>query len=281
MKLFTFVLIIGVIMCSSISLPIMLQQKDNNYGQPIKKKTGKNKKETHKSWEIVWHEDFRRFDSSKWTKLQRKGNIDELQFYLQENALYRDGKLYIIAKQKKHHGQQYTSSRITTKEKFEVRYEKIEIIAKIPEGKGLFPAFWMLPSSGEELPEIDILEAIGSNPYKVYYVNHWEEKTKYRSYATFKIDNVATFHKYSIIWNKHSIHWYVDGKHIFTSKQGIPQEPMFFILNLAVGGTWPENPNKHTKFPSYFIIEDLKVYKQIKIKRKKPSRSFNHDGFRI
>ncbi|MGZ9868898.1 hypothetical protein ACU3L3_10765 [Priestia endophytica] len=100
MKLFIFVLIISVIMCGTISLPITLQQKDNNHVQPIKKKTGEDKKETHKSWEIVWHEDFQMFDSSKWTKLQRKGNIDELQFYLQENASYRDGKLYIIAKQK-------------------------------------------------------------------------------------------------------------------------------------------------------------------------------------
>jgi beta-glucanase (GH16 family) len=215
-------------------------------------------------WILVWHEDFDDFDASKWNKITKGNNYNnELQYYLPQNVQIKNGKLYLVGKREKYDSHQYTSGKITTEGKFEIQYGKIEVIARTTGEKGSFPAIWLLPTNGETFPEVDIYESIGRDPNRVYYVNHWKENDQYhRSYKDYIIENPYGFHKYAIEWSENEIKWFVDDKHVFTSTEGIPNQPMFLIINLAIGGTWPKSPDKNSEFSSYFIIEDLKVMKR-------------------
>gem|GEM_PF-2039188 len=216
-------------------------------------------------WQLIWHDDFSRFDLKKWNAIESSVNYnDELQAYSPKNVRVKDGFLYLQAKKVEVDQHPYTSAKITTQNKFVMQYGKISVRLKHPIGKGLFPAVWLLPDKGDVLPEIDIFEAIGSEPHTVYYVNHWTEyNAQKRSYTSFKIENLNVFHTYTVEWRPDCIIWSVDNRVRFISKKGIPKEPMFLIINLAVGGVWPGAPNHDTRFPSSLIIDDLKIYQKM------------------
>jgi len=216
-------------------------------------------------WKLVWHDDFTNLDSEKWNAVETGENFNqELQYYTPKNIQVKDGYLYLLAKKETYASHPYTSAKITTQNKFELKYGKITVRAQHPQGKGLFPAIWLLPVKDQVLPEIDMFEAIGSDPRKVYYVNHWNENGELkRTFTSFDIRNVSTFHTYTIEWSPDQIIWSIDNQVRFISKEGIPQEPMYLILNLAIGGKWPGAPDSSTQFPSPFIIDDLKIYKKM------------------
>ena len=114
------------------------------------------------------------------------------------------------------------------------------------------------------LPEIDIFEAVGKEYGYAYYVNHWREGEELkRAFEGIQHTNPLDFHTYSIEWSQNEIKWFVNDEHIFTSTEGIPNESMYLIMNLAIGGEWPGSPNKDTKFPMNFVIKELKVMKEV------------------
>jgi len=159
----------------------------------------------------------------------------------------------------------YASGKITTKAKFEIQYGRFDIRFKVPSGKGYWPAFWLLPAGGNWPPEIDWMEILGDRPNKIYTTLHYGivKKGKHKSFGrSFKAssDFASEFHQLSGFWTEHKITCFVDGKKIFESRRNVPHEKMYVIVNLAVGGDWPGNPDESTEFPGEMLVDYVRVY---------------------
>jgi beta-glucanase (GH16 family) len=219
-------------------------------------------------WELVWSDEFNYSglpDSTKWN-YDVGGNgwgNNEKQYYLEkssENSFVKDGILHITALKKSFEKSNYTSSKLTTYQRFTLQYGKIEVMAKLPGGKGTWPAIWMLPVSLKErrerwplCGEIDIMEHVGKDPNVIHTSLHSElynhiKGTQITHFEKFN-DVYSTFHKYAIEWTKESIKFYIDDKLFFESykgqdgristNEGWPfDKPYYLILNLAMGGNW-------------------------------------------
>ncbi|MEB1808208.1 MAG: glycoside hydrolase family 16 protein [Bacillaceae bacterium] len=219
-------------------------------------------------WKLVFFDDFKgeKLNTKKWTAQKRKENYNnELQEYSPKNVEIRDGRLQLIAKDDGVAPKKYSSGLVETKGKFDFLYGKVEVKGRYPVGKGLFPAIWMLPSDGKDyLPEIDIFENVGHEPHLVYQVHHWREHGKLKTtYNKTENQNIEIDHIYGIEWEENEIRWYVNEELVFTSTTNIPDIPMHLIINLAIGGNWPGDPDSNTFFPAMFSIDYVKIYKKV------------------
>lgn len=216
----------------------------------------------------------------------------ELQTYTDGNDnafLDGEGHLVIEARKEPKDGREYTSARLKTEGKFEQRYGKFEARMKMPLGHGIWPAFWMLGSDIGKVGwprcgEIDILENIGRDPTGVYGTLHGPDHsdgTRIISYfggagisKKTTSDTLSTqFHDYAVEWSPEKIVWFFDGKPYHTveaqdvgNKPWPFEQPFFVILNLAVGGGFPGNPDETTLFPQRFVIDYVKVWKDANLK---------------
>ena len=204
---------------------------------------------------------------------------NELEYYTgrPENLFFQDGKLVIEARKENFNGKNYTSSKIVSRGKKVFKYGRVDIRAKLPKGKGIWPALWMLPQSNvfggwPTSGEIDIMELVGHEPNKVYGTLHYGpgpgSTTISRGYtlsagATFNDE----FHVFSLEWKMDQLKIFVDGNLFSTvNKPDIGSatwpfnEDFFFIFNLAVGGNWPGNPDAATYFPQWLIVDYVRVY---------------------
>ena len=179
-----------------------------------------------------------------------------------------DGKLEIVAEPLKEDlrqftwGRSYSSGLLTSKGSFSQKYGVFEIRAKMPRGKGLWPAFWLLPANNWP-PELDVLEILGDNPQKLYV--SWHSNVGGTQSSETKTINVpdtsAEFHTYSIDWSKDTIEWFFDDIQI--ASKPTPQDfhqPMYMLVNLAVGGGWPGAPDTTTQFPAKYTIDWVRAY---------------------
>jgi beta-glucanase (GH16 family) len=162
-------------------------------------------------------------------------------------------------------GLPYVSGMINTYGTFSQTYGYFEIKAQVPTGTGLWPAFWMLPQSGNWPPEIDVLELLGKDP-KTYYVGaHWSGTGGSHQHQTTAInkgiDLSQRFHTYGTMWTASTISFYLDGVqvHSMATPPGAT-EPMYLLAGLAVGGTWGGDPDTTTKFPAEFKIDYIKAW---------------------
>lgn len=203
---------------------------------------------------------------------------NELQFYTSrpENLFFQNGKLIIEARAESHNGKNYTSSKILTRDKKMVRFGRIDIRARLPRGKGIWPAFWMLPQNNvyggwPRSGEIDIMEMVGHEPAKVHGTIHYGpgpgSTQASRSYSLSSGSFYDEFHVFSLEWKPDQIQWFVDGNLYHTvTKAGLSaatypfNEAFFLIFNLAVGGNWPGNPDASTSFPQWLIVDYVRVY---------------------
>lgn len=174
---------------------------------------------------------------------------NELQFYTDrpENIVVSDGLLRITAQRESFEGQNFTSSRIKTEDKFEFTYGRIEVRAKLPEGGGTWPAIWMLGANFSEVSwpeagEIDIMEHIGNNQNTIYATLHYPENFGANGVTgTTTVDDATQFHIYEAIWTEDTITFYVDGElfHTFNNSESLPFNSDFFlIMNVAIGGNF-------------------------------------------
>ena len=242
-------------------------------------------------WNIVWQDEFDK-DSLDLTKWSREtgghgwGN-NELQFYTDSdsNSYVENGNL-ILKAQVVPQGigsskglRYYSSARLRTYGKGDWKYGRIEVKAKVASGQGIWPAIWMLPtdwlfggwpSSGE----IDIMEHVGYDLGVVHGSVHTEaynHKINTQRSSARKIANVDTeFHVYSIIWDKDKISFFIDDFQYFlfeNDQKGNyktwPFDQRFHLLiNIAVGGDWPGNPDNSTNFPRTMLIDYVRVYEK-------------------
>ncbi len=242
-------------------------------------------------YQLVWHDEFEgtEIDRSKWEhEVNAKGGgNNELQYYTDRlvNSYVKDGVLIIQALKEHYTGpegtREYTSARLRTKNKGDWKYGYFEIKAKLPKGKGLWPAIWMLPTdwvygSWAASGEIDIMELLGHEPNKVYGTLHYGGPYPNNVFSgTFYVlpegDFSQDFHVFALEWDTTSISWYVDGKRYQTQTEWYttaapypaPFDQRFhLILNVAVGGNWPGNPDQTTQFPQRMIVDYVRVFQK-------------------
>ncbi|MFD6098855.1 family 16 glycosylhydrolase [Nocardiopsis flavescens] len=203
---------------------------------------------------------------------------NELQNYTDSrdnSALDGNGNLVITARQEADGS--YTSARITTQNKVQPEFGRIEASIKIPRGQGIWPAFWMLGGNFPGTPwpdsgEIDIMENVGYEPHMVHGTvhgpGHFGGGGITGSYTHPQGWSFADdFHTFAVDWAPGSITWSVDGEvfHSVTPADtgGNPwvyDQPFFMILNVAVGGEWPGYPDGTTQFPQEMAVDYVRVY---------------------
>jgi beta-glucanase (GH16 family) len=234
----------------------------------------------------VWEDNFSTgstADAAKWT-FETGGSgwgNNELQFYTSgANSTVSGGMLSITAKKENFSGREYTSSRMVTKDKGDWLYGRFEVKAKIPKGRGTWPAIWMLssensygtwPASGE----IDIMEHVGYDPNKIHSTIHTSayNHTRNTQRTSSKIipDATDSFHVYRVDWTPYAIRSYIDGVQYFefvNEAKGFSVWPFdkkqHLILNVAVGGNWGGVQGvDNTIFPAALVVDYVKVYKMI------------------
>lgn len=225
-------------------------------------------------WELVFIDEFNgtALDQSLWTPRDPWEVVrnDELQGYVEDAFSVSDGILKIHCEKREsfYDGAQreYRSGMMTTSGKFAQKYGRFEIRCKVPKGKGLWPAFWMLPDPPAWPPEIDVLEILCQEPDKVYMTNHWPHPERPQDDSMsitgeFKgPDFSADFHTFAVEWEPNEIRWYVDGIQRHQSTSEIPDAPMFMMVNLAVGG-WAGMPEGTGAFPADFEIDYVKAWR--------------------
>jgi beta-glucanase (GH16 family) len=210
---------------------------------------------------------------------------NELQYYTNnrpENIYLNDGKLIIQAKKESFDTKQYTSSRIVTKGKREFTFGRIDIRAKLPVAKGLWPALWMLGKKIDQTNwpacgEIDIMELVGQDPNKVFGTLHWASasnsavRVQYGTNYTLPSGTFADkFHVFTTIWTADNVEILVDDISYYKfdkTKVGAAaypfNEPFFLIFNVAVGGDWPGAPTAATTFPQQMVVDYVRVFKKL------------------
>jgi hypothetical protein len=159
---------------------------------------------------------------------------------------------------------QYTSGLITTRPSFSQLYGVFEMRARMPKGRGLWPAFWLLPTDRSWPPEIDVLEILGNDTTTLHTNAHSKASGKH-SVAPVVVrvpDASAGFHRYAVDWEPDQIRWYFDGVEVASAPTPADMhKPMYMLVNLAVGGNWPGSPDASTVFPAVLAIDWIRAYR--------------------
>lgn len=269
---------------------LTMAEKDNNY----ENETEELLMGTDDGYTLMWEDNFDEtaLNADDWNiELHNPGWVNnELQEYVDsdDNIFIEDGMLVIQAL--KHTDADgnvtYTSGRVNTQNKHDFKYGKFEVRAKVPSGKGFLPAFWMMPTDENlygqwpKCGEIDIMEVLGNNTDTTYSTLHFGEPHTQKQ-GSLTLDNgdfSEEFHVFSCEWEPGQMRFYVDNQLIFeendwfTKKQGFGEvtypapydQPFYIILNLAVGGTWPGNPDDTTAFEknARLTVDYVRVYQK-------------------
>ena len=251
--------------------------------------TGKN---PDSDWSLVWSDEFNSgsIDENNWNfQVVEAGRFNnEWQRYTNSNAnAYVENDCLVIKAihEGGNHGMdQYTSARLNTANRQTWRYGKISARIKLPQGNGIWPAFWMwganIDENGGDTPwpqsgEIDILELYGSRDNGVVEANiHYADESGSHAMmgaVAFKLDEgifADDFHIFELEWNENSISWFVDGKQFASTSITAEElsefhEEFFILLNIAVGGAHAGRPDSNTIFPQYMYIDWIRVYQKI------------------
>jgi len=237
-------------------------------------------------WALIWSDEFNGpdgsgLDSSRWVYETGGGGWGngEAENYTArtDNVVQEGGHLDLIARHESSGGSSYTSGRIKTAGKFSFRYGRIEMSAKLPQGQGIWPAFWMLGANLDTTPwpgcgELDIMEFVGSRPDRIYGTIHgpgysgaggigaWHQRAQGFSDG---------FHTYAVEWDPEAIRWYFDGE-LYELRTRVDlgthswvfDHDFFVVLNLAVGGAWPGPPDATTIFPQSYSVDYVRVFQR-------------------
>jgi beta-glucanase (GH16 family) len=234
---------------------------------------------------LVWSDEFNgnNLDLSAWNQEIGNGSggwgNNELEYYTNslKNCFLSNGNLIIEARKEAIGGFNYSSTRMTTQGKKTFKFGRIDIRAKLPVSKGMWPALWMLGSNISSVGwpacgEMDIMELVGSNPGRVRSTMHWKSASgthlsKGADYNLPSGDYSQQFHVFTMIWSQDEIKNYVDDKLILTTSvtdvgaASYPfNAPQFFIFNVAVGGDWPGPPDANTLFPQRMFVDYVRVF---------------------
>ena len=271
-------------------------------------------------WTPVWRDEFDGdgVDRSKWDFDLGNGFYDyknhawipgwgneELQYYTDapSNVTVKDSLLTLRATRESLHGCGYSSARLKTRQRdgtplFTALYGRVEIRAKVPWGKGLWPALWMLPQNDRyggwaASGEIDLMEIVGEKPHQVLSSLHYGSTYPKRTLHTHVHSlpdgsSVSDWHVYAVEWERGEIRFYVDDVHTATENfwwscsrlrdgQGLEarrpddlnpwpapfDQAFYLVMNVAVGGNFPGAPNDETRFPAELVVDFVRVYDKV------------------
>jgi beta-glucanase (GH16 family) len=243
-------------------------------------------------WKLVWSDEFNTPngsapDANNWRFDLGGGGFGnhELEYYTSrpENVRVEDGNLVIQAHQEDYTGPDgvkagYTSARINSAQLFSQQYGRLEARIKIPEGRGMWPAFWALGENIGETGwptcgEIDVMENVGHEPNTVHGTVHGPGYSGENGIgAPFKLPEGQKFsddfHLYSVEWSPEAVHFQVDNQTYHTvTRESLPagtdwvfDHNFFLLLNVAVGGDWPGPPDAQTQFPQKMLVDYVRAY---------------------
>jgi beta-glucanase (GH16 family) len=243
----------------------------------------------YEGWTLRWNDEFNeaQINSNNWNYELGDGTDyglpigwgnNEKQIYTQssENSSIVDDEgasvLAITAREDNSGG--FTSAKLTTQNLFSMRFGRIELKAKMPKGQGLLPAIWMLGDNKDQIDwpgcgEIDIVEVVGNDPSKLYSTVHYtNDENNYgesqRDYVLSSGDFSDSYHIFTLDWTPESLTFSLDGQEISTilieddMKEFLRSS--YLILNVAVGGNWPGEPDATTMFPQTMYADYIRVY---------------------
>jgi beta-glucanase (GH16 family) len=232
--------------------------------------------------ELVWSDEFETsaLDQAKWTYEVRDdwyNNEKQATTNSQENLFLAGGNLVIQAKREQLRAKQYTSARIITKGKQDFAYGRLDIRAKLPKGKGIWPAIWMLGANDSQVPwpacgEIDIMELRGSKPNVNISTIHYGNTVAEHKYKGTEVtlpsgDFADGYHLFSLVRSKGQLRWYLDGQptpyYSVTPANASPypfDNKFYLILNVAVGGDFDGDPDANTTFPKQMEVDYVRYY---------------------
>ncbi len=232
-------------------------------------------------WKEVWSDQFsgNTLSLANWKVETGTGNNgwgnQELQYYTGEepNLQVANGELRIIARKEEKNGRSFSSARIKTQDLQFWKYGKVEARIRLPWGKGLWPAFWMLgqdiaQAGWPKCGEIDIMEHVNEVP-EINGTMHWDSAGRKYHGGTVLLPNPGDYHLYSVEWDSEKITWLLDNKPYWEEKTGesLPSRNefhhnFFLLFNLAVGGDWPGSPDSGTVFPDTLHVDFVRVLKK-------------------
>lgn len=239
---------------------------------------------TTSDYKLAWSDEFDKPgspDAAKWNFEQGFAYNNEKQFYTgnrKENVEVKGGRLVITARKDNFEGKEITSARLNTQGKATWTYGRFEVRAKVPTGRGTWPAIWMLGSNIKEVGwpkcgEIDIMEHVGYDPDRVHGTIHtdaYNHTKKTGRGNSLELKPYQDFHVYSMEWTAEKIDFFIDGKkyHSFAKESDDPavwpfNKPQFMILNLAIGGDWGGQKGiDDAIFPAVFEVDYVRVYQK-------------------
>ena len=239
-------------------------------------------------WELVWSDEFDAAglpDTTRWgydVGGHGWGN-NEAQYYTEgrvENARVEDGVLVIEARKEPFAGNAYTSARLVSRDRGDWTYGRVEVMARLPSGRGTWPAIWMLPTTPgygnggwPDNGEIDIMEHVGLDPGRVHgsvHVNAYNHLNGNQKSASKTVPDVTSaFHQYAIEWTPRQIDFFIDDTlyfRYFNENQGWTawpfDQPFHLLLNLAIGGNWGGQQGiDDSIFPQRLEVDYVRVYR--------------------
>ena len=247
--------------------------------------TGYTTPNSYAGYTLAWTDEFsgNALDMNAWNQEIGNGTNgwgnNELEYYTSstKNCFVSNGNLIIEARKEPINGLSYSSARLTTQNKKTFTFGRIDIRAKLPVGKGIWPALWMLGSNITSVGwpacgEIDIMELIGTYPGRVHSTLHWKATNGNHASMGSQInltsgDFSQQFHVYSLVWKQDTLDCLMDDQLIFRLTKtdvGAATYPFnasqFFIFNVAVGGDWPGPPDANTSFPQRMFVDYVRVF---------------------
>lgn len=201
---------------------------------------------------------------------------DELEWYLPSQVAVRDGALQLTAEEVETTAPDggefpYRSGMVSTgppryeePARFAFTYGTVDVRFRAPAGRGLWAAVWLLPADSESRPEIDMLEVLGNDPGLNLMHLHPVDRSADAPRAEYRLPGDATFddgwHDVRLEWSRDQLRWFVDDELAWTHRgDDVPDEPMYLVANLAVGGIYPGTPTEDTLFPAVFSIDHITV----------------------
>ncbi|WP_420595160.1 AbfB domain-containing protein [Deinococcus sp.] len=228
-------------------------------------------------WQLTYADDFNGgLDTSKWIVNNGPSNVNgELQYYTPEDVYVQGGNLVLRTQKRSFGGRDYSSGEVRTGGNLTVTPgSAVEWRTKVPKGKGIWPANWLLNDVCEGLincpswpPEIDVMEMRGSKPNQ-NVMTHWWDKWPAQQFQTDIFtgpDFSQDFHTYRVEWLSDKITWYIDGVVRATHTANVTTGSMQLIMNTAVGGSFDGSPDGSTTFPQYQLIDYVRVFKKSQI----------------
>ncbi|MBS1597543.1 MAG: family 16 glycosylhydrolase [Bacteroidetes bacterium] len=235
-------------------------------------------------YNLIWNDEFdgTTLNTQNWNYETGGGGWgnNELENYTSrpQNVFVSNGNLVIEARQESYGGNNFTSARLTTADKRQFQFGRIDIRAKLPVAKGMWPALWMLGSNIQQVGwpgcgETDIMELVGTNPKEVVGSFHWKRQDGTHTYVSHSYDAPSEdfsqkFHVFSLIWKQDSLQILVDdqlysagGSQSLLNGPYPFNAPFFFIFNVAVGGDWPGPPDNTTVFPQHLFVDYIRVFR--------------------